>query len=77
MLFTVKKCKQSDKKKNGKDHDCRRNWSGSSKSMESDMAVEMLHKMKEKGFYVKNLVMDSDSDSTTITGAKSSFQRNL
>lgn len=39
------KCKQCDQK-NGKDHDCRRNWSGSSKSMESDMAVEMLDKIK-------------------------------
>lgn len=57
--------------KNGKDHDCRRNWSGSSKSLESDIAVEILHKMKEKGFYVKNLVMDNDS--TTITRANSSF----
>lgn len=43
--------------------------------MESDMAVEMLHKMKEKGFHVKNLVMDNDS--TTITKAKSSFDSSL
>lgn len=74
MLFAVKKCKQCDQK-NGKDHDCRRNWSGSSKSMESDMAVEMLHKTKEKGFHVKNLVMDNDS--TTITRARSSFDSSL
>lgn len=61
--------------KNGKDHDWRRNWSGSSKSIESDIAVEMLHKMKEQGFHVKNLVMDNDS--TTITRAKSSFGSSL
>lgn len=69
-----KKCKQCDQK-NGKDHDCRRKWSGSSKSMESDMAVEMLHKIKEKGFHVQDLVMDNDS--TTITRAKSSFESSL
>lgn len=69
-----RKCKQCDQK-NGKDHDCRRNWSGSSKSMKSDMAVEMLHKMKENGFHVKNLVMDNDS--TTITRARSSFDSSL
>lgn len=69
-----KKCKQCDQK-NGKDHDCRRNWSGFSKSMESDMAVEMLHKTKEKGFHVKNLLMDNDS--TTITRARSSFDSSL
>lgn len=69
-----KKCKQCDQK-NGKDHDWRRNWSGSSKSIESDIAVEMLHKMKEQGFHVKNLVMDNDS--TTITRAKSSFGSSL
>lgn len=39
------------------------------------MAVEMLHKMKEKGFHVKNLVMDNDS--TTITRARSSFDSSL
>lgn len=65
-----KKCQQCDQK-NGKDHDCRRTWNGSPKSMESDMPVEMLHKMKEKGFHVKNLVLDNDS--TTITRAKFSF----
>lgn len=39
------------------------------------MAVEMLHKMKENGFHVKNLMMDNDS--TTITRARSSFDSSL
>lgn len=43
--------------------------------MESDKAVKMLHKMKEKGFHVKNPVMENDS--TTITRAKSSFDPTL
>lgn len=39
------------------------------------MAVEMLHKMKEKGFHGKNLVMDNAT--TTIPRAKSSFDSSL
>lgn len=27
-----------------KDHDCRKNWEKSSKAMESDMAIEVIHK---------------------------------
>jgi hypothetical protein len=47
------------------EHDCRKNWSKSSKAMESDMAVEMLHDLKAQGFHVKKLVMDNDT--TTIS----------
>lgn len=66
MLFAVKNVNNVTKK-NWKDHDCRRKWSGSSKSMESEV--------KEKVFHVKNLVLDNDSK--TITRAKSSFDSSL
>lgn len=38
-----KKCISCAKDDNNNDHDCRRNWDKSSKAMESDMAIEMLH----------------------------------
>ncbi|XP_062605625.1 uncharacterized protein LOC134267425 [Saccostrea cucullata] len=73
-----KKCKQCDQditNDTTSSHDCRKNWSGSSKSMEPDIAVEMLHNLKEKGFHVKDLVMDNDT--TTISKARSSFDPNI
>ncbi|XP_062617449.1 uncharacterized protein LOC134279113 [Saccostrea cucullata] len=63
-----KKCRFCDRavdKENPKEHDCRKNWEKSSKAMESDMAVEMLHELKSKGFHVKKLIMDRDT--TTIS----------
>ncbi|XP_078329120.1 uncharacterized protein LOC111135496 isoform X1 [Crassostrea virginica] len=72
-----KKCKQCDQdtSKDPSSHDCRKNWTGSSKSMEPDMAVNMLHNLKDKGFHVKNLVMDNDA--TTISKARSNFDQNI
>lgn len=58
-----------------KDHDCRKNWEKSSKAMESDMAIEMLQDLKQRGFHVKKLIMDNDS--TTISRAKAAFDENL
>lgn len=58
-----------------KDHDCRKNWTKSSKAMESDMAIEMLHDLKTRDFHVKNLIMDNDS--TTLAKAKLSFDPNI
>ena len=55
--------------------DCRKNWTGSSKSMEPDMAVNMLHNLKDKGFHVKNLVLDNDAN--TISKARSNFDPNI
>lgn len=59
-----KKCRSCAKDDNNNDHDCRRNWDKSSKAMESDMAIEMLHELKAKDFHVKNIIMDNDA--TTI-----------
>lgn len=41
------------------------NWTKSSKAMESDMAVDLLHELKSKGIHVDKLIMDNDS--TTIS----------
>lgn len=63
-----KKCRFCDRavhKDMPNDHDSRKNWSECPKAMESDMAFEMLHELKSKGFHVKKLVMDNDT--TTIS----------
>ena len=48
-----------------KNHDCRANWGGSSKGMESHLAVEMLNTKKDDTFQVSTLI--GDDDSTTMT----------
>ena len=40
------------------DHDCPKNWSGSSKAMESDMAVSMSHFLKDEGYEIKGMLLD-------------------
>ncbi|XP_062585262.1 uncharacterized protein LOC134246936 [Saccostrea cucullata] len=50
------------------EHDCRKNWDGSAKSMEPDMIVGMIKGMKDNNISVSELVMDEDS--TTIARAK-------
>jgi hypothetical protein len=45
-------------------HECSKNWDGSSKSMEPDMAVAMAHKMENDGFRID--AIHADNDSTTI-----------
>ncbi|XP_061173391.1 uncharacterized protein LOC133182561 [Saccostrea echinata] len=70
-----KKCRFRDRavdKENPNEHDCRKNWTKSSKAMESDMAVEMLSELKSKGFHVKKLIMDNDT--TTISRKILKFQ---
>ena len=57
----------SNKKSSGlgaKHHDCRANWGGSSKGMESDLAVEMLNTQKDDTFQVSTII--GDDDSTTM-----------
>lgn len=70
MLFGAKKWRFSDRavnKEHPSDHDCRKNWTKSSKAMESDMAVDMLHELKSKGIHVDKLITDNDSTGTTIS----------
>lgn len=42
-------------------HNCKKNWTGSSKGMEPAMAVDILRQVKTKGCNVSTLVMDGDS----------------
>ena len=48
-----------------KPHDCRMNWEGSSKEMESDMVIEMVTKQQQEGIEIETIV--GDDDATTIT----------
>lgn len=42
-------------------HDCRKNFEGSAKSMESDMVVSMVKDINEKGIKMGTLVADDDA----------------
>lgn len=42
-------------------HDCRKNFEGSAKSMESDMVVSMVKNINEKGIKMGTLVADDDA----------------
>ncbi|XP_061191031.1 uncharacterized protein LOC133199201 [Saccostrea echinata] len=49
-------------------HDCRKNWTGSSKAMEPDMCIEMLKDLGGKDVQVGTIIMDNDT--TTIARAR-------
>ena len=49
-----------------KPHDCRRNWSGSTKAMEADSCVETLKVVNKSGQGVKIGVIIGDDDSSAI-----------
>ncbi|VDI36869.1 Hypothetical predicted protein [Mytilus galloprovincialis] len=57
-----RKCDRVDEKGDG--HDCRINHQGSAKSMESELAVQMVKEIQKTGFEVSSITMDDDS--TTI-----------
>ena len=40
------------------DHDCPKNWSGSSKATQSDMTVSMSHFLKDEGYEIKGMLLD-------------------
>ena len=56
-------------------HDCRRNWDGSSKAMEADVAVELFKNLKDNNSLVKNIIMDDDT--TTIHHLRSEISHGL
>ena len=60
-------------KKETPDHDCRKNWSGPAKAMESDMVVSMLK--KEGTNKIKVLALDNDS--TTCSRIKDEVPRKI
>ncbi|XP_061171002.1 uncharacterized protein LOC133180520 [Saccostrea echinata] len=47
--------------KDPKDHDCRKNWEGSSKAMEKDMVAKMVSRKMEEGVNITNVVADEDT----------------
>ena len=47
------------------DHDCRKNFSGSAKSMKSAIAVDLVSNLMDMGYRVNYITMDEDS--TTIS----------
>lgn len=55
-------------------HDCRANWGGSSKGMESDLAVEMLNTKKDDTFQVSTLIGDHDSTTMAMVRQKVNHQ---
>ncbi|KAK3099978.1 hypothetical protein FSP39_012810 [Pinctada imbricata] len=58
-----------------KQHDCRMNWTGSSKAMEQDMVIEMMKSCAEKGEAVDTII--ADDDTTTISRIKQSVNPNI
>lgn len=62
---TCRVCELAEKKKKPpKTHRCYRNWQGSAKAMEPDMAVEMVRNIVKEGTKVAEIIMDDDT--TTI-----------
>ncbi|CAG2195608.1 unnamed protein product [Mytilus edulis] len=58
-----RKCNYIDEKGDAseEEHDCRRNYLGSSKAMEPALAVEMVKDIEEMGYMVNSLTMDDDT----------------
>lgn len=42
-------------------HNCKRNWTGSSKSMEPDMVIDLIGQAVQKGVQIEGLVADDDT----------------
>lgn len=55
----IAKCLFSD------DHECNKNFNGSSKAMESALAIDMAKSLKDRWFKFSKITMDDDS--TTIS----------
>ena len=76
MSKTCRKCDVATKSGNTvPDHDCRKNWGGSSKAMEPAMAVNILNEIKEKGYGVRKIIMDDDT--TTIAKIHREFDSSI
>lgn len=56
-------------------HDCRRNWSGSSKAMEQSVAVELLTNTRTPTSAVKTIIMDDDT--TTLAHLRKEYDPNM
>lgn len=60
---------------NSSDHDCRKNYAGSARSMESAIAVDLVSHMMELGYRIQSITMDDDT--TTISRLKSTVDPNI
>ena len=56
-------------------HDCRQNWAGSAKAMESSIVVDMVKEINTKDCTIKTLV--GDEDATTISHVRSEVDQNI
>ena len=56
-------------------HDCRKNWQGTAKVMESDMIVSMLQKQEGKTFCVDTLALGNES--TTVPAIRERVKREI
>ena len=65
----IKTCRLCYKGNDKKNYDCRLNYDGSAKSMESDMVVQIVKDVKDQGTTLKAIV--GDDDSTTVCSLKS------
>lgn len=73
---TCKICENAERKNTPPaPHECTRNWTGSSKSMEPDMIVEMVGRTLEKGVRMEGLV--GDDDTTAITRINKELDPNI
>ncbi|XP_018394014.1 PREDICTED: uncharacterized protein LOC108772866 [Cyphomyrmex costatus] len=64
-------CRKCSLGQNNKEHDCRKNYKGSAKAMEPDMAVELIHKnVLFKQENVRITVLIGDDDSSTIAAVR-------
>ena len=70
-------CDTSDERLKRKplNHDCRKNWQGTAKAMESDMVVSMLQRQEGKTFCVDTLALDNDN--TTATAIRERVKREI
>lgn len=65
-----RKCLFSD------DHECNKNFDGSSKAMESALAIiDMAKSLKDRGFKISKITMDDDS--TTISRMRNNIDPNI
>ncbi|CAC5385553.1 unnamed protein product [Mytilus coruscus] len=69
-----RKCMYVDEKGDG-NHDCRKNHTGSAKSMESNLAVEMVQELQCKGCKVSCIIIDDDT--TTLARLKQSINSDI
>nr|XP_022290026.1 uncharacterized protein LOC111101728 [Crassostrea virginica] len=69
-------CEHAKREKNQpKDHNCRQNWQGSSKSMEQDMVISMVKKKLEKGINISTVICDEDT--TTMSRLRQNVSHSI